>query len=237
MIRTMSLQLSVLLAALMVSPALSKPLTNSESQTRQKQAEEIGDRIVRRLHEARDVAPVFKEHFVSDSSLREREVYLVFGRRLPQNHGQIEHTAIERAYIALWNFWYLLSTYRYAHEAEFEPSKEIESAYNLTNLNLEQVTTTKELEDRFTIKLNAFLDVVRKHIPQNVFESDVYKKNWAEFKEEEETADVEQMRRDFRLAKEKDIYVIKREFFNYFLIQEDETLKVFTMSLRTKKRL
>jgi hypothetical protein len=59
----------------------------------------------------------------------------------------------------------------------------------------------------------------------------------ARFKEEEETADVEQMRRDFGLSTETEIYVVKREFFNYFLVHEGDSMKVFTISLRTKRRL
>jgi hypothetical protein len=66
-------------------------------QPSQKTAEEVGDRILKRLHEARDVAPIFREYFVSDASMRRREVQLVFGRRLPRNRGQIEHAAIVRA--------------------------------------------------------------------------------------------------------------------------------------------
>jgi hypothetical protein len=230
---------SFFLATLMVSTVLLHSTASVDKLASQKKAEEIGDHILQRFREARDFAPIFKEFFVSDVALRRREVELVFGQRLnPRHRGQIEQAAIERAYIALWNFWYLLTTYRFANVAEFEPPQEIGDAYNLLmKVDLEKVSTGRELDEKYTNKMNNFLDIVRKHIPQDVFESEIYMLNWARFKEEKETADVEQMRQDFGLRKEIEIYVVKREFFNYFLIQEGDTLKVFTMSLRTKRRL
>ena len=171
--------------------------------------------------------------------MRQREIHLVFGRRLPRYGDDTQQGAyaVQRAYIALFNFWYLLSTYRFAHDEHDEIPAEIPNAYTLTQVNLEHITTGKDLDEKFTSKMIGFLDVVRKHIPQDVFNTKTYKLNVTRFKEEEETADVEQMRRDFGLTKETAIYVVKREFFNYFMVQEGDVMRVFTTSLRTKRRL
>jgi hypothetical protein len=229
---------STFLIALLVVPGYSSFDLVYDRQMGQKKAEEIGDRILQRLHAQMDFTPVFREFFVSDTKMRQREVELVFGRRLnPQYRRQINQAAVERAYIALWNFWYLFMTYTAAQDAKPDTPPEIENAYNLMKVDLEQITSGQELDEKYTNKMNDFFGVLRKYIPQNIFESETYKRNWTRFKEEEETADVEQMRQDFGLGKEVEIYVVKREFFNYFLLQEGDAMKVFTMSLRTKKRL
>jgi hypothetical protein len=222
---------------MLASSVLPQSRAVSDKQLSQERAENVGDLILQRFHESRDFAPIFKEFFVSDLRMRQREIELVFGRRLPRYRDHIDRGAVERAYIALSNFWYLLSTYRFAHDEDLDVPREIESAYGLMQVDLEQISTGKELDEKFTNKMDNFLDVLRKHIPQEVFKSDTYKLNVARFKEEEETADVEQMRRDFGLSKETEIYVVKREFFNYFLVHEADSMKVFTISLRTKRRL
>jgi hypothetical protein len=160
---------------MLASSVLPQSRTVSDKQLSQKRAESVGDLILQRFHESRDFTPIFKEFFVSDLPMRQREIELVYGRRLPRYRDRIEQGAVERAYIALFNFWYLLSTYRFAHDEHFDIPREFESAFALMQVDLEQVPTGKELDEKFTNKMDNFLDVVRKHIPQEVFNSDTYK--------------------------------------------------------------
>src|SRR5262249_9290021 len=99
----------------------------------------------------------------------------------------------------------------------------------------EQISSGKELDRKLTDKYNLFNELLRKNISPDAFHSDIYKIGMASFREPEETADIEGMRRDFGLKKDRKIYVVKRDFFNYFLIEEDGALKIFTISLRTNK--
>src|SRR5690349_20643252 len=81
-------------------------------QVNQKAAEELGDRIVQRFHQTRDYGSIFREFFVTNPALRQREIQLVFGRRLdPEKRQKIEPATVERAYIALVNSSYLLISY------------------------------------------------------------------------------------------------------------------------------
>lgn len=227
---------ALLSVACLTSSVLPQSRTASDRQLNQERAEAAGDLILSRLHDTWDFGSIFKEFFVSDPRMRQREIQLVFGRRLPR-YTDTQQGAVQRAYIALFNFWYLLSTYRFAHDEHDEIPPEIRNAYAMTQVDLDQITIGKELDEKFTTKMVSFLDVVRKHIPEAVFSTETYKRNVASFKEEEESADVEQMRHDFGLTKETAIYVVKREFFNYFMVQEGDMMKVFTISLRTKRRL
>lgn len=207
-------------------------------QVNQKAAEELGDRIVQRFHQTRDYGSIFKEFFVTNPAMRQREVQLVFGRRLdPEKMYKIEQAAVERAYIALMNFSYLMVAYVAAQDDKAtDPPSEFEQAFPSLTIQLEDISSGKELDETFTNKYNHFFDVVRKHLPNNAFDSPIYKKFWLDFKEKGETANVSQMREDFGLGKDIPVYVVKREFVNYFLIEEEGTLKVFTISLRSNER-
>jgi hypothetical protein len=207
-------------------------------QVNQKAAEELGDRIVQRFHQTRDFGSIFKEFFVTNPALRQQEIQLVFGRRLnPEKRHKIDQAAVERAYIALMNFSYLLVSYIAMQEDKTaDPPAEFEQALSSFNVQIEDISSGKELDAVFTDKYNHFFDIVRKHMPDGAFDSPAYKKLWLDFKEKKETANVSQMRRDFGIGKEMPVYVVKREFVNYFLIEEEGALKVFTISLRSNER-
>jgi len=128
--------------------------------------------------------------------------------------------------------------YRFTHPQDADPPAALSAEYeSIFSNDPAQIKSGQDLDQKFTNKLNHMVDQMRKEIPPNAFESETYKRNLARFKEEGETADVAQMRADFGLGTYVSVYVVKREFINYFLIEENGALKVFTISLRTNKRL
>jgi hypothetical protein len=232
--RSLQLFSAVLLIGFSVATSNQVPA----GQANQKAAEELGDRIVQRFHQTRDFGSIFKEFFVSNPALRQQEIYLVFGRRLnPEKRHKIDQAAVERAYIASMNFSYLLVSYVAMQEDKTaDPPAEFEQAFPSLTIQFENISSSKELDAVFTDKCNHFFDVVRKHMPDGGFDSPAYKQFWLDFKEKKETANVSQMRQDFGIGKEMPVYVVKREFVNYFLIEEEGALKVFTISLRSNER-
>jgi hypothetical protein len=207
---------------------------------KQRQAEEIGDRLIQRFHETLDFAPIFKEFFVTDPGMRRLEVELVFGQRLnPQFRDKIDQVAVDRVYVSQWTFWHLVSAYMFTQGEDLRLPPGWGEAYEaLTGTkNPRELTSVKELDEHFNEKYNRLNNILRKNLTPEAFRSESYRRNVASFKETQETADISQMKQDFHMPEGIKVYVVKREFFNYFLIEEKDGLRVFTISLRTKQRL
>ena len=211
----------------------------SAQQEKQRQAEEIGDRLIQRFHEALDFDPIFKEFFVNDPGMRRLEVEMVFGHNLnSQFRNKIDQTAVERAYVSGWTFWHLISAYMFTQGKDIQPPPEMGEAYEaITSTNLGKFASGKELDEQFNKKYDRLNNILRKNLTPEVFRSESYRRNVANIKEPQESADIPQMKRDFYLGEDVKVYVVKREFFNYFLIEEKGALRIFTISLRTKDRL
>jgi len=226
-------------AILLGSSAFETGAQISVQQEKQREAEEIGDRLIQRFHEILDFDPIFKEFFVADQGMRRLEIEMVIGHRLnPQFRDKIDQTAVERAYISGWTFWHLISAYMFIQGKDFQFTPEGGKAYEaITRTILDKFTSGKELDEQFNEKYDRLNNILRKNLTPEAFRSESYRKNVASFNEPQETADIPQMRRDFRMGDDVKVYVVKREFFNYFLTEEKGALKVFTISLRTKDRL
>jgi hypothetical protein len=211
----------------------------SAQQEKQRQAEEIGDRLIQRFHETLDFAPIFKEFFVNDPGMRRLEVEMVFGHKLnPQFRNKVAQTAVEKAYVSGWTFWHLMSAYMFTQGEDLRfPTGWGEAYEAITRTNPDNFTSGKELDEQFNEKYDKLNNILRKNLTPEAFRSESYRRNVASFVEPQETADISQMRQDFHMGEDVKVYVVKREFFNYFLIEEKGALRVFTLSLRTKDRL
>lgn len=207
-------------------------------QDKQRDVEEIGDRIIQRFHETLDFNTIFKEFFVSDRRMRLLEVEMVFGHKLnPKFRNKIDSAAVERAYVAQMTFLHLMSAYMFTQGRELQPPREMGEAYEaITGTDISEFTSGKELDQRFNEKYYRLNGILRKTLSPEAFRSESYRRNVENFREPEETADIAQMLEDFGMSKDIKVYVVKREFLNYFLIDEEGALKVFTVSLRTKER-
>jgi hypothetical protein len=230
---------ALLCVILLASSTYKTEAQTSAQQEKQRQAEEIGDRLIQRFHETLDFDPIFKEFFVSDPEMRRLEVELVFGRRLnSQFRNKIDQTAVEKAYVSEWTFWHLFSAYMFTQGKDFQPPPKMEEAYEaITSTNPAKFASGKELNEQYNKKYDMLNNILRKNLTPEAFRSDSYRRNVASIKEPAETADIPQMRRDFYLGKDVKVYVVKREFFNYFLLEEKGALRIFTISLRTKKEV
>jgi hypothetical protein len=220
---------------LLASSMLKTEAQTSSQQDKQRQAEEIGDRLIQRFYETLDFAPIFKEFFITDPGMRRLEVELVFGQRL-QFRDKIDQTAVERVYVSGWTFWHLMSANMFTQGKDLRLPPELEEAYEaLTGTDFRKFTSGKELDEQFNKKYDRLNNILRKNFTPEDFRSESYRTNVASIKEPEESADIPQMKRDFYLGEDVKVYVVKRELFNYFLIEEKGALKVFTISLRIKK--
>ncbi len=230
---------ALLCVILLASSTYKTEAQTSAQQEKQRQAEEIGDRLIQRFHETLDFDPIFKEFFVSDPEMRRLEVELVFGRRLnSQFRDKIDQTAVEKAYVSEWTFWHLFSAYMFTQGKDFQPPPEMEEAYEaITSTNPAKFASGKELNEQYNKKYDMLNNILRKNLTPEAFRSESYRRNVASIKEPAETADIPQMKRDFYLGKDVKVYVVKREFFNYFLLDEKGALRIFTISLRTKKEV
>lgn len=231
--------LALLCVILLASSMYKTEARTSAQQEKQRQAEDIGDRLIQRFHETLDFDPIYKEFFVSDPKMRRLEVELVFGHKLnSQFRDKIDQNAVEMAYVSGWTFWHLISAYMFTQGKDFQPPPEMGEAYEaITRTDVRKFTSGKELDEQFNKKYDRLNNILRKNLTPEAFRSESYRNNVASIKEPQETADIPQMKRDFYLGEDVKVYVVKREFFNYFLIEEKGALRIFTISLRTKDRL
>jgi hypothetical protein len=230
---------ALLCAILLASSTYKAEAQTSRAEEKQRRAEEIGDRITQRFHETLDFDPIFKEFFVVDPGMRRLEVELVFGQRLNSEfRDKIDQTAVERAYVAEWTFWHLMSANIFIQGNDFQPPPEMGGAYEaLTSTDIRKFNSGKELDEQFNKKYDRLNNILRKNLTPETFRSKRYRDHVTNIQEPQETADIPQMKRDFHLGEDVEVYVVKREFFNYFLIEEKGSLRIFTISLRTKDRL
>jgi hypothetical protein len=231
--------LPALLCVILLAPSNYK--TEAQvliQEEKQRQAEEIGDRLIKRFHETLDFAPIFKEFYVTDPGMRRLEVELVFGRRLNhQFRDKIDQAAVERAYVSMWTFWHLMSANMFTRGEDLRLLSEMKEAYEaVTSTDIRKFTSGKELNEQLNEKWDRVNNILRKNLTPEDFRSESYRRNIASLKEPQETADISQMKQDFYMPEGIKVYVVKREIFNYFLLEEKDGLKVFTISLRTKER-
>ena len=164
---------------------------------------------------------------------------MVFGIKLnPQFRDKIDQAAVERAYVSGWTFWHLMSAHMFTQGRDFRLPPGMDETYEaLTSTDPNGIKSGKELDAQFNAEYDRLNGILRRNLHPEAFRSESYRNNLASFKEPQESADVPQMRKDFRMSEDVKIYVVKREFFNYFLIEEKGSLKVFTLGLRTKDRM
>jgi TonB family protein len=224
---------------------LPPPLTEEEK-VKKRRAEEAADLFIQRWHETLDMNVLFDEMYVSDPEQRRRNAYLFYGVYQfvtatadgPKFSKEIDEQTLREAFLAFWNWYYLANEYDLAFRKEEEmeaksPPEATEISQNLRRLKLNPKRMIPAQIKEFIAQYNQFSSIYRKHLPREVFESDLYKKSTGENRSE-----LEKYRRDFsvmdgfpeyKIKKGVEVYKLERGVFEFFFIEENGKLKVLTL--------
>lgn len=113
---------------------------------------------------------------------------------------------------------------------------ELKEPYEAFSGRRQPFANGRELDQDLTGAMNRMSSILRKHIVRDEFGSPEYKARIARFKETE-AADPDRIKKVFMpagLSKDAKIYVVDRELFHYYLIEEQDTFKVLTILNRRR---
>jgi hypothetical protein len=207
-------------------------VTVSERQTA---AEAAVDRAKQRFYETLDFETVWKESYVSDEKLRRLEVEAIIFQYLDDEAGgSIGRAAKERAYLALWNYWHMIAGARFTnHPAIGSFAAEMKEPYESFTQRGKPAADERELQEHVTGKLDVLAKLLKKYVRPGEYNSQTYKaevEKWVG--RGTDPAEPERIREVFvpaGLPKDAPIYVVGREFFHYYLIEEKGEFKILTI--------
>jgi len=214
-----------------------EPPTRKGKSDKQKLAEEAVDRLQRKFYETLDFEKIWQEAYVVDPKLRSLEVEAIIFKFTAEAREPVSHEAKERAYVAMGNFWHAFSAARFTSNDGLEKLQaELKGPYEAFSGRRQPFATERELDQDLTGAMNRMSAILRKYVVQGGFGSSEYKAKVAQFVETE-PADPNRIKEIFMpagLSKEAEIYVVDREFFHYYLIQEQDAFKVLTILNRRR---
>lgn len=222
--------------------------SSAETQEQHRVADSA-DQFVRRFHETLDFGVVFHEMFVSDAGQRRRNAEIFLGGSLsPQLFKSTSDKAIAEAFVALMNVYFLKASYDLSEgsvdsrKETVTPPKKISSAMLSSRFfrSLAQVddvsedvtiNTAQELQ-QFIKDANHISHLYRGFLSKNAFDSPKYKANVERFYTGANISpQVKQGYPDFGVDERVRIFVIEREIFRLFFIEEAGQLKVLTVGI------
>ncbi|MGA9995317.1 MAG: hypothetical protein WBP93_07885 [Pyrinomonadaceae bacterium] len=196
-------------------------------------AEAAADRIIMRFHETLDFTSILNESFVREPRLRRRAV-IIDESSFPAD---ISLPLAERAYAAFMTYFHLFAEYRMIQDQQEVPPEVERSQLLSKNMNGEKthLKSTAEVEE-FIADMNQLSEMYRKHFSPEAFKSGLYKRNIAEEMErsKHESHDVpriEDGNREFDISAQTPVYIVRREYFDYYFIEEQGVPRLFTINV------
>jgi hypothetical protein len=212
----------------------------ASSDENQSLAELTADQIIKRFYETLQFKTIWDEFYVKDQKLRNLEVEAITfnlvryrAERLPDT--RITMAARVRAYIAQYNFLLTLSSAAFT-SSDAPLDDEYEKLYESISQRPKPYANTEELDREFTSVMNQLSDANRKLIVTGNVGSTVYNLRVHKF-HETNPADVKRIREVFAEAGLKEtspIYVVQREMFHIYMIEENGEFRVLSILSRDR---
>jgi len=240
----------VLLLLLLLSWPAS---TYSQTQNKQELAEAATDKAIRRFYNTLDFADVYREFYVSNANLRKAEVEIVmqnmirsgdhFAKPEQLESRSIDFDSMERAYIAMSNFHWLLAaaseTYEGDEEKYIHEGDAIWDKY-MTPLNDKTswpILTSKQLDEKLTASFTAIANFCREHVVRSNFDTPEFRRRRQNIKESRAPDPIDRLKELFAPAGMKssdNIYLVRRGRFYFYIIEENGEFKVLSWNDRTQ---
>jgi hypothetical protein len=214
---------------------------------KQKAAELFLDGLQQRFYQTQDFATVWKEFYVRDRKLRELEVEAIISNYVARAEKPITHAAKERAYVALWTFWHLMSAFRFTNTTKSQRDDafaELKNPYeSMTGFN-QPFRDEKDLQEHLIEPMNQLAGLLHKYVVPGEFNSEGYKHRVAEWEQNIKNdpgrfkpANPDRIKEIFApagLKEEVTIHVVARELFHYYVIEEKGEMRLLTVLLRVR---
>jgi hypothetical protein len=227
----------IILAAIIPTQAFGASQSKTSARQKLRRAEAEADRLIQSFHDTLDFKVAFDEHFVTEPGLRKSAVR--FGGELKVS-GEMSEDLMERVYVSFMNFLHLFAEFKLIQDKsevppEVEAAKSDSKYFLLDNEPGKRLTTVAELEQGVaeTDKISA---LYRAHFGPGTFESHLYRRNIAEARQQSRANShnvprVERGNKKFGISPGTPVYVVRRELFDYYFIEEGKRFKLFYVDI------
>lgn len=216
------------------SPAARRRVSAKSMSPKQKlaRAEAAADRLIERFHETLDFGFVLNENFVIEPNLRKRALRFGEESNLPTDIGE---PLAERTYVALMNYLNLFAEYKLIQDQQEVPP-EIDSSPLLKNFRQKTKMESPAEVEQFIGNTNQLSEMYRKYFSPESFKSRLYRQNIAEEQERarqyhHNVPRIEHGNEKFEISAQTPVYVVRREFFDYYFIEEHGVPKLFFINI------
>jgi len=225
--------------------------TYSQTQNKQELAEAATDKAIRRFYDTLDFADVYRKFYVSNANLRKAEVEIVmqnmiwsgdhFAKPEQLESRNIDFDSMERAYIAMSNFNWLLAASGDTYEGDEEKFRhEGETIWDkyMTPLNDKTswpILTSKQLDEKITASFNAIANFCRDHVVRSNFDTPEFRRRQQNIKESRAPDPIDKLKELFTPAGMKNsdtIYLVRRGRFYFYIIEENGEFRVLSWNNR-----
>ena len=200
-----------------------------------KRAEVAADRLIERFHETLDFRTVLDESFVTEPELR--KLALVFGQEA-HKRAHYDEPLNERIFTSTMTFLHL---YAESMMIMDEPPQEVEKAQaglkdcTIDNSHKSDPMTSAAMEQCLD-KMDQVSTLLRKQFTPGIFESRLYLKNIADERSRAErnghnVPRIEKGNEKFDISPETPVYIIRRESFDYYFIEEKGAFRLFYVDI------
>ena len=247
MILRLSLILLLSMSSASATAQTKAPAKLSTQAQKKMAAEQAADRVMRRFYETLDFKTIYDEMYVPDPFKSTEVRWNIRGivwqststsesQTLPKTIS-IDFPAMERAYIALQNFEFLMSAVKFTYNDDEDKLKaEVEDAYHqfyepMTKDRIKPILTSERLDAALTVNLNRFNDFLRKHVVAKDFDSPIYKARVASI-DESRADESSRLKELFELKRNQPIFVVRRENHYLYFIEANGELRMLSSTPR-----
>jgi len=240
MARPIQLQFAVAAILICSVAATASGQAAASSDEKQNLAELTADQIMKRFYETLQFKTIWDEFYVKDQKLRNLEVEAITSNLVWYRAEQLPYTRItmaarERAYIAQYNFLMTLSGVAFT-SGDMPMDDEYGKRYESISQRPKPYANSEELDREFTLVMNQLSKSDRKLIVTENVGSTAYNLRVHKF-HETNPADVKRIREVFVKAGLKEtspIYVVEREMFHIYMIEENGEFRVLSILSRAR---
>lgn len=220
------------------------------SQQERERVEAAADYFVKRFSETLNFGIVFAETSVPDAIQRLKLAGFFKGININQKLvEQLDDSSLKRSYFAYMSFYYLKAVYDLSIRCPKTNDSQTDSCTPLDVIKIisasryqnllsnegsgegPEVTTSKELED-YIADLNKIASLYRKHLPDKAFDSSIYKANVKRLNDYKSSPyRVECGLPEFGVDENVKVYVVEKDIFIFFFIEQNGEMKVLTLGM------
>jgi hypothetical protein len=228
---------SILLFLLITNPCITLPQkTSSESAQEKIRAERVADRFVDTFRRRLDFGVAWKTFRMSDPSCTHR-ANGVLGER-DYERLKLGGRTVEKVYIAVMNFYYLMAVYELSFErldSQSDSAKAktpgrvelIEKRSKFFQNDDREPQNAREVEELIST-LEQLAAEYRKHLPKRVMKSSVWRANqkYLIARNGKDHADTLNGNETFCVPERSKVYVVDRGIFYFYIVEERGKMKV-----------